>query len=53
MKLEKWAVEEYKEIYYQEYGIKLDYKEAEKMALRYFNLMTAVYRPIPKFTKRE
>jgi len=53
MKLEKWAIEEFREIYYLEYGIKLDYKEAEKLARRFYNQMTAVYRPIPKLTKRE
>jgi len=41
------SIEEFKEIYEQECGEELSDAEALKLATSFFNLMEAIYRPLP------
>lgn len=47
MKLSKKALKEFLEIYFQEYGIKLDEKEAQDKAYRLLVLVKTIYKPFP------
>lgn len=51
MLLSKSAIEKFKSIYLNDYGVDLSYKEAEAIANSYFNQMKIIYRPIPKECK--
>ena len=42
------AIEEFKEIYKQEFGEDLSDKEALEKATRVINLFQVIYKPIPK-----
>lgn len=48
MRLNKKALNDFKEIYEKDYGIILNDEEAQILANALFNQMTVVYRPIPK-----
>lgn len=48
MKLSKEAINEFINIYLNDYGISLSYQDAEKIALAHFNQMRKVYKSIPK-----
>ena len=48
MKLDKKAIEEFQEIYREDYGVNLGFSEAEKLAISFFMQMTAIYKEIPK-----
>lgn len=45
MELSKQAIEEFREIYYKEYGEWLSYEEAERVATGLIELMSVVYGP--------
>ena len=47
MGLSKEAIEEFKEIYFREYGKNLSDKEAMEMGQRLISLFKIIYRPIP------
>lgn len=40
------AVQEFKELYKQEYGIELDEKETRRKAIKVLNVMKIVYGPL-------
>ncbi len=48
MNLDKKAIEEFQEIYREDYGINLEFSEAEKLAISFFIQMTGIYKEIPK-----
>ncbi len=48
MKLDKKAIKEFQEIYRGDYGVNLEFSEAEKLAISFFMQMTAIYKEIPK-----
>lgn len=48
MRLSKKAVEEFQQIYEDEYGQKINTSDAFEMGTRLLNLMKAIYRPIPQ-----
>lgn len=48
MKLSQKAIEEFKAIYSQDYGVELDNEKAREEATSFFHAMRAVYKPIPK-----
>ena len=41
------AIQEFKEIYKRDYGVDLSDGDAYEQAHRCFNMMQAIYRPIP------
>lgn len=47
MQLSQQAIEEFKEIYHEECGESLSDGEALELAISFFNLMQAIYRPFP------
>lgn len=47
MKVSKKALKEFKQIYFQEYGVKLKNKEALDKAIRLLVIVKAIYKPIP------
>ena len=47
MQLSQDAIHEFKKIYREEYGITLTNGQALELATSFFNLMQAVYRPLP------
>jgi hypothetical protein len=47
MRLSKRAIEEFKEIYFREYGKYLSDEEAQEMGQRLISLFRIIYRPIP------
>jgi len=51
MRLSKSAINNFKKIYLQDYGVDLSYRDAEKIANAFFNQMEIIYRPIPKEPK--
>ena len=48
MQLTKEAIEEFKELYFQEYGRKISDKEALEKGIRLLKLFQVIYRPIDK-----
>ena len=48
MQLTQEALDEFKEIYRQDYGITLTNEQALELAISFFSLMRAVYKPLPK-----
>lgn len=51
MHLSKNTVEEFQEIYKEEYGINISYEEAETQALRVLRLFSLIYKPIKNYEK--
>jgi len=51
MKLSKQAIKEFKEIYQEEFGIDIPYKEANELGLNLLNLFKIIYQPISKGEK--
>lgn len=47
MTLDKKAIEEFQEIYRNDYGINLEFGEAEKLAIAFFIQLSAIYKEIP------
>jgi hypothetical protein len=48
MTLDKKAIKEFQEIYREDYGIDLEFSEAEKLATAFAVQMSVLYRPITK-----
>ena len=49
MELSKDAIEEFKDIYYQEFGERISDKEVQEMGVNLLSLFEIIYRPISKF----
>jgi hypothetical protein len=47
MTLSKQAIDDFKKIYFSEYGVHLTDEQAHEVALRFLRNMKIVYRPIP------
>jgi len=47
MQLTKDAIDEFKQIYSEDYGITLTDPQALELATSFFTLMQAVFRPLP------
>lgn len=48
MEIPQEKIKKFSEIYRKNYGVFLGEKEAKEMALKFFQLMKIVYRPINK-----
>ena len=48
MTLNNKAIEEFQEIYREDYGIELEFSEAEKLANAFAIQMSSIYKPISK-----
>ena len=48
MTLDKKAIEDFQKIYQKEFGVNIEFSEAEKIATSYFVLMASIYKPILK-----
>jgi len=48
MSLSKEAIEEFKDIYYREFGRKISDEEAQEMGQNLLSLFKIIYRPIPE-----
>ena len=48
MSLSKEAIEEFKEIYRQEFSEEIDDQKALELALNFLNLFKVIYKPITK-----
>lgn len=48
MVLNRKAIKEFQEIYREDYGIKLEFSEAEKLANAFAIQMSSIYKPISK-----
>lgn len=53
MRLSKEAIEELKDIYYQEYGEQISNEEAQEIGESLLSLFKIIYRPIPKNGKEK
>ena len=53
MSLPPEAIQEFKEIYQNKFGQKINDQEALNMGIKIINLMRAIYRPIPEDEKQE
>lgn len=51
MRLSKEAIEEFKEIYYQEFGERISDEEAQELGASLLSLFKIIYRPLPKADK--
>lgn len=48
MSLSPQAIQEFKEIYRQDYGVILTDAEALELAASFFNLMQTIFKPLPE-----
>jgi len=48
MQLSQKAIQEFKEICHKDYGVELSDATAGEEAVRFFNMMNSVYKPVPK-----
>ena len=48
MTLTNKAIKEFQEIYRIDYGVDLEFEEAQKMAIAFMVQMSATYKPIPQ-----
>jgi hypothetical protein len=53
MKLSEEAIEEFRDIYYREYGKKISDEEAQEMGQNLLSLFKIIYRPIPEDENEE
>jgi hypothetical protein len=53
MKLSKEALKEFKDIYFEEYGKKLNEEETQEKASKLLVLMKAIYKPLPVENKNK
>jgi len=53
MQLSKQTIEEFKVIYKEEFGEKIDDKKAYELAANLLRLFKIIYRPIPKQRKKK
>lgn len=46
--LNRECLEEFKKLWFLEYGREIDDKVAEKIAVKFLTMMGAIYKPVPK-----
>jgi len=52
MRLNKEAIKEFKEIYYEEFGERISDKQAQEMGANLLSLFKIIYRPILEIGKQ-
>ena len=48
MRLNKEAIKEFKDIYYEEFGERISDEKAQEMGANLISLFKIIYRPLPK-----
>ena len=48
MNMSKQCIQDFQEAYFRDFGVRIDEQEAAELGQRLINLLSVIYKPIPK-----